>query len=86
MTLTITFCRQTVKTLNQHLHAAFRAGNLPQIKQVSALLMLADQLPVPTIAARLGVGCSTVYAWLNHFLLDRDTSLQRRKPSGRPPN
>ncbi len=85
MDLTITFCRDTVKMLNQHLQAAFRAGNLPQIKHVSALLMLADQLPVPTIAARLGVGRSTVYAWLNRFLLDRATSLQRRKPSGRPP-
>jgi transposase len=83
--LTISFCRDTVKLLNQHLQAAFRAGNLPQIKHVSALLMLADHLPVPTIAERLSVGRSTVYAWLNSFLLDRDASLPRRKPSGRPP-
>jgi len=66
------------------LQAAFRAGNLPQIKHVSALLMLADQLPVPTIAERLSVARSTAYAWLNAFLLDRYTSLHRRKPSGRP--
>ncbi len=85
MNLTISFCRDTVKLLNQHLQAAFRAGNLPQIKHVSALLMLADHLPVPTIAERLSVGRSTVYAWLNSFLLDRDASLPRRKPSGRPP-
>lgn len=85
MNLTITFCRDTVKLLNQHLQAAFRAGNLAQIKHVSALLMLADQLPVPTIAARLGVGRSTVYAWLHAFLVDRFASLQHRKPSGRPP-
>jgi transposase len=83
--LTITFCRDTVKMLNQHLHAAFRVGNLPQIKHVSALLMLADQLPVPTIVERLSVGRSTVYAWLTSFLLDRDTSLHHRKPSGRLP-
>jgi transposase len=82
--LTITFCRETVKTLNQHLHAAFRAGSLPQIKQISALLMLADQLPIPTIAARLHGGHSTVYAWRNAFLRDRYASLQRRKPAGRP--
>ena len=85
MTPTITFCRQTVKTLNQHLQAAFRAGNLPQIKRISALLMLADQQPIPTIMERLGVGRSTVYAWLHAFVRDRFASLQVRKPSGRPP-
>ncbi len=84
MTLTITFCRETVKTLNLHLHAAFRAGNLAQIKHVSALLMLADQLPVPTVADRLKVAPSTVYTWLNAFLLDRSASLQHRTSSGRP--
>jgi transposase len=66
------------------LHVAFRAGDLHLIKQVSALLMLADQQPIPTIAARLSVGRSTVYAWLHAFLLDRYASLHRRKPSGRP--
>jgi len=82
--LTITFCRDTVKTLNQHLQAAFRAGNLPRIKHVSALLMLADQRPIPAVAERLGVGRSTIYGWLNAFLRDRFASLQCRKPSGRP--
>ena len=84
MTPTITFCRETVKTLNQHLHAAFRAGNLPQIKHIAALLMLADHVPVPAIAGRLGVGQSTVSTWLNAFLLNRYASLQRRTPTGRP--
>ena len=84
MTPTITFCRETVKTLNQHLQAAFRAGNLPLIKRIAALLMLADHLSVPTIAARLSVGHSTVYAWRNAFLRDRYASLHSRKPSGRP--
>src|SRR5919199_402993 len=85
VTLTITFCQQTVKTLNQHLQAAFRAGNLPLIKRITALLMLADQQPIATITARLSVGRSTVYGWLHAFLLDRFASLQMRKPSGRPP-
>jgi transposase len=70
--------------LNQYLQAAFRAGNLPQIKRSSALLMLADQSPIATIMDRLGVGRSTVYAWLHAFVLDRFASLQVRKPSGRP--
>lgn len=84
MTPTITFCHDTVKTLNQHLEAAFRTGNLPLIKHVAALLMLADQRPVPAIAERLSVGRATVYSWLTAFLRDRFASLQRRKPSGRP--
>jgi transposase len=83
--LTITFCRDSVKTLDQHLHAAFRAGNLAQIKHISALLMLADQLPIPTISQRLCVGRSTVYGWLHDFLLDRSDSLHHRKSAGRPP-
>jgi transposase len=82
--MTITFGRETVKTLNFHLQAAFRTGNLPQIKHVSALLMLADQVPVPTITERLSVGRSTVYGWRNAFLLDRFASLHHGKPAGRP--
>ena len=46
--------------------------------------MLADQVPVPAIAERLSVGRSTVYAWLNTFLLERFASLRRRTPPGRP--
>ena len=84
MNLTITFCRQTVKTLHQHLQAAFRVGNLPQIKRITALLLLADQQSAAAVAERLGVGRSTVYAWLNAFLLNRFASLQVRKPAGRP--
>lgn len=84
MNLTITFCRQTVKTLNQHLQAAFRSGNVPQIKRITALLLLADQQPAAAVAHRLGVGRSTVYAWLNAFLRDRFASLLCRKPAGRP--
>lgn len=84
MQATITFCHDTVKTLNQHLQAAFRIGNLALIKHVSALLMLADGLPVPTIAQRLSVGRSTISAWLHSFLLERFTSLHHRKSPGRP--
>jgi transposase len=82
--LTITFCRQTVKTLNDNLQAAFRTGNLPQLKRISALLMLADHHPIATIVQRLSVGRSTVYSWLHAFVLNRFASLQLRKPTGRP--
>ncbi len=50
MTLTIIFCHDTVKTVNLHVQAAVRAGNLPRIKHVSALLMLADHRPVASCA------------------------------------
>ena len=76
MDLTITFCRQTVKTLDLHLQAAFRSGNLAQINRISALLLLADQQPIATIVERLGVGRSTRYAWLHAFVRDRFASLQ----------
>ncbi len=84
MNLTITFCRDTVKTLHQHLQAAFRAGDLHGIKRITALLLLADQRPVSALPTRLGVGRSTVYIWLHALLVDRVASLQRRTPSGRP--
>jgi transposase len=83
--MTITLTQPTVKTLNQHLQAAFRAGDLPRIKRITALLLLgADHLPASVVASRLGVGRSTVYAWLQAFLLDRFASLHARKPAGRP--
>ena len=83
--MTITLRQPTVKTLNQHLQAAFRAGDLPRIKRISALLLLrADHLPAPAVAFRLGGARSTVYSWLQAFLLDRVASLQSSKPSGRP--
>ncbi len=82
--MTITFGRATVKTLNQHLQAAFRAGDLNRIKRITALLLLADQHQASAVADRLGVGRSTVYAWLHAFLVDRFASLQLRKPAGRP--
>jgi transposase len=82
--MTITFRPETVKTLNLHLHTAFRTGDLPRVKRISALLLLAEQRPVSAVAARLDVGHSTVYAWLTTFVRDRFASLQRRKPTGRP--
>jgi transposase len=82
--MTITFSSATVKTLDHQLQAAFRAGDLPRIKRITALLLLAEQRPAAAVATRLGVGRSTVYAWLHAFLVDRFASLQRRTSTGRP--
>ncbi|HSH78195.1 MAG TPA: helix-turn-helix domain-containing protein, partial [Herpetosiphonaceae bacterium] len=84
MTLTITFCRATVKTLTRELHAAFRRNDGRRSKRISTLLLLADQVAPTTIAARLGLGRSTVYAWLRAFLVDGWASLRPRTSPGRP--
>lgn len=84
MTLTITFCRATVKSLTQELHAAFRRNDGRRIKRISALLLLADQRSPASIAERLGLGRSTLYAWLRAFLVDGIASLRPRKSPGRP--
>ena len=52
MSLTIYFGPEPVKTLNQHLHATFRAGDLPLIKRTSALCMPAGSHSI----WRLGFG------------------------------
>ncbi len=84
MTLTITFCQATVKSLTLELHAAFRRNDAPRIKRISALLLLADQRSPASIAERLGLGRSTLYAWLRAFLVDGIASLRPRKSPGRP--
>jgi transposase len=83
MDITITFERQSVKQLTHLLQAAFRAGHLPQIKRLTALLLLADQQPVERVAARLGVCKQTIYNWLHAFVLKRWASLVPRTSPGR---
>lgn len=85
MNITITFCRLTVKELTHRLQLAFRGGNLPLIKRLSAFLLLADRCPVERVAERLGVCKQTIYNWLHAFVLQRWDSLQLRRSPGRPP-
>jgi transposase len=82
--IAITFCQATVKELTRRLQAAFRGGNLPLIKRLSALLLLAERRPVLRSAERLGVCKQTIYNWLHAFVLDRYDSLPTRRPAGRP--
>ncbi len=85
MFATIHLCRPTVKQLEHLLRLAFRTGDLPMIKRISALLLLGDGSPVETIATRLGVCKQTIYNWLHAFVLRRWTSLRPRTVPGRPP-
>jgi transposase len=82
--ITLRFCRTTVKLLTAAWQAALRRGDQRLIKRITALLLLADGHPVPVVAERVGAGESTVYAWLQAFLLARFASLRYRRPPGRP--
>jgi hypothetical protein len=61
----VTFRPETVKELTYRLGLAWRAGRQWLIKQLSALLMLADRQEVYAITSRLGGSrsCSKPYCW-----------------------
>ena len=84
MTITIAFERRTVKTLWQELHAALRRGDRPRCQRLAALVLLADGHTPATVAERLAIGRSTVYTWLQAFLVDRWASVRPGNPPGRP--
>jgi transposase len=82
--LRISFRHATVRKLEGQLRLAIHAGNARRIKHISALLCLADGMAVCAIAERLGVSRTSVYTWLNAFLVAGWASLTYRKPPGRP--
>lgn len=82
---TITFTSATVKELTHRLRLAHRLGQVWLIQRISALLLLDDGLDTYTIACRLGVSTTAIYAWRDAFLVKRWESLTRRKSPGRPP-
>ena len=75
----------TRKELEGTLRQAFRAGDLPLVKRVTALLGLARGEPVVAVAAGVGGSPSSVYAWLRAFLLEGAAGLRVRWRGGRPP-
>jgi len=81
----IQFCRGTVKELVAAWQRALRRGDRRVLKRITALLLLADQQPVATVAERVGMGVSTIYGWLHAFLAERCASLVYRTSPGRPP-
>jgi len=84
MELRIGFCRPTVKRLTETWQRALRRGDRRVVQRVTALLLLAEQVPVERVAARVGAGVSTVYGWLRAFLAERFASLVYRTSPGRP--
>ena len=73
--------RQGLETL---LARADRAGDLPLVKRVSALLAIGRGEAVATIATSLGTSPSTVYAWLTTFLVAGVAGLTVQWRGGRP--
>jgi transposase len=84
MELRIRCCRPTVKRLTETWQRALRRGDRRVVQRATALLLLAEQVPVARVAARVGAGVSTVYGWLRAFLAERFASLVYRTSPGRP--
>jgi transposase len=75
---------ETRKQLETTLRRAFKAGDLPLVKRVTALLGLGRGEPVQRVAAGVGVSPSRVYAWLHAFLVQGVPGLRVRWRGGRP--
>jgi transposase len=80
----ICFCRPSVNRLTETWQRALRRGDRRVVQRATALLLLAEQVPVPVVAARVGAGVSTVYGWLRAFLHRQFASLVYRTSPGRP--
>jgi transposase len=80
----ICFCRPTVNRLAEVWQRALRRGDRRVVQRATALLLLAEQVPVPTVAARIGVSVATIYGWRHAFLVAQFASLVYRTPPGRP--
>lgn len=84
MGLRICFCRATVNRLTETWQRALRRGDRRVVQRATALLLLAEQVPVARAAARVGAGRATVHGWLRAFLVEQFASLVYRTSPGRP--
>ncbi len=75
---------ETSKQLTGVLARAYRTGDLPLVKRVSALLAIGRGETVETIARSLGASASAVYGWLHTFLVEGVAGLPVRWRGGRP--
>ncbi len=74
----------TSKQLHGVLARAYKAGDLPLVKRVSALLAIGRGEAVATIAESLGVNASSVYGWWHTFLVEGVAGLRVQWRGGRP--
>jgi len=83
--MSIHFSRATTKLLIKRLEQAYAAGDLRQVRRISALLGLARDETVSQVAETCSVCRQTVYNWLKAFMLDGASSLAYRWWRGRKP-
>jgi transposase len=83
--VSIRITTSTRKELELTLRRAFKAGDLPLVKRVTALLGIARGEAVAQVAAGLGVSRSSVYGWLHAFVWEGVAGLRVRWRGGRPP-
>jgi transposase len=82
--ITVHFCGPTVKQLRREWHAAVQRGHSRLIRHISALLAVGAGVPSAEVAERVGVSASTVYRWLQAFIVQRWASLRYGTAPGRP--
>jgi transposase len=75
---------ETCKQLQGVLARAYKAGDLPLVRRVSALLAIGRGEAAEAVAASLGVSTSSVYGWLHAFLVEGVTGLRVQWRGGRP--
>ena len=66
----------TSKVLEHVLRQGFRAGDVRVVRRVQALLEVGAGRPVALVAERLGLDGTTVYGWLQVFLVEGLASLR----------
>ena len=85
MNISIHFTRATGKLLVERLGKAYAAGDLQQVRRISALLGLAKGETTSQVADTFSVCRQTVYNWLKAFMLHGADSLAYRWWQGRKP-
>jgi transposase len=83
--ISIRFTRTTAKLLIERLGQAYAAGDLRQVRRISALLGLAKGETVSQVAETFSVCRQTVHNWLKAFMLEGADSLAYRWWRGRKP-
>ena len=84
MALSIQFTAPTVKTLREAWQRALARGDRRPVQRITALQMVGQRQPIPTVAAVVGVAESTLYGWVSAWLLRGSASLVYRTSPGRP--
>jgi transposase len=84
--LRIHFSRQTVNAMQERLQAAYRRGDLPLVRRISALLgHIVGGESIETLSVRWGFSLATFYNWLKELLQQGVKSLvYSQKGGGRP--